>query len=148
MAKKTKKVVPVFQLRAVELHELFLNKPVPGSPAFTNFNFTINVESNADKDKKLLIASTKVKIKGDSQTSEVGSLTCACIFSVANFEDVITIQDDGHVELYQPFADAINSIAISTTRGVMFSELKGTFLHYAFLPVVDVKGLVKVADGK
>lgn len=137
--------MPVFQLRAVELHELFLNKPAPGSPPFTNFNFTVNVESNADKDKKLLIALTKVKIKGDSQTSEIGSLTCACIFSVANFEEVIAIRANGQVDLSPPFANTINSIAISTTRGVMFSELKGTFLHYAFLPVIDVKGLVKVA---
>ena len=33
----------------------------------------------------------------------------------------------------------INSISISTIRGIMFSTFKGTYLHNAFLPIIDPK---------
>jgi hypothetical protein len=46
-------------------------------------------------------------------------------------------------EINEAFAETLNSISISTTRGVMFSELKGTILHHAFLPIIDVKALQK-----
>lgn len=30
-----------------------------------------------------------------------------------------------------------NSISISTMRGLMFAQFKGTFLHNAILPIID-----------
>ncbi|MFM9840024.1 MAG: hypothetical protein ACKVOQ_17290 [Cyclobacteriaceae bacterium] len=144
MAKEAKTIVPLFQLKSVELQELTINNLAQGIPSFTNFNFEINVEANLDSNQKLVIAVTKVKIKADDLATMLGSITCACIFSVANFEEVITMKSNGVAGLYEPFAETINSISISTTRGVMFSELKGTILHYAFLPIIDIKGLSKV----
>ena len=44
-------------------------------------------------------------------------------------------------ELPDGLADILNSVALSTARGIMFSEFKGTLLHHAFLPIVDVKSL-------
>jgi hypothetical protein len=35
--------------------------------------------------------------------------------------------------------DLLNSVSVSTVRGMMFSAFKGTFLHNAVLPVIDPK---------
>ena len=35
------------------------------------------------------------------------------------------------------FISTLNSISISTTRGMMFSAFRGTFLHNAILPLID-----------
>jgi hypothetical protein len=45
-------------------------------------------------------------------------------------------------KLPEEFLTTINSISISTVRGVMFSQFKGTFLHNAILPVVDPKSFI------
>ena len=142
MAKEAKTIVPLFQLRGVELHELSIFKPAQGSPPVVNFNFEVSVETNVDNNQKFVIAATKVKIMADDKTTLMGSISCACIFSVANFDEVITMKDS-QADLHESFAATINSISISTTRGVMFSELKGTILHYAFLPIIDIKSLSK-----
>jgi hypothetical protein len=143
MANDANTVAPSFQLRGVELHELTIHKPLPGAAPPINFNFEVNVVANVDSNKKLVINATHVKIKGDKLDAVLGSITCACIFSVANFEDVITMKTENLAEINQAFAETLNSISISTTRGVMFSELKGTALHYAFLPIIDIKSLSK-----
>lgn len=143
MAKQASKVEPMFQLRGVELHELIINKPQANVAPTSNFNFEIHVEANVDSNKNIVINTTRVKIKGDKPDIILGSITCACIFSVANFADVVTMREDNLGEINEAFAETLNSISISTTRGVMFSELKGTFLHYAFLPIIDVKALQK-----
>lgn len=142
MAKEAKELSAKFAIRGIELHELVVNKIAPGS-AIVNFNFEINIETNVDQSQKLVIASTRIKINADDKTTELGRIVCACIFSVANFDEVIASKSDNHFELIEPFADTINAICLSTTRGFMASELKGTILHHAFLPIIDVKSLSK-----
>ena len=143
MANDATTILPSFQLRAIELHELSIFKPAPGAQPPVTFNFEISLDANVDHSQKLVINNTRIKIKGDQNEAILGSLICACIFSVANFEEVIKMKEDGQADIDEAFVEAINSISISTTRGVMFSELKGTVLHYAFLPIIDVKGLKK-----
>lgn len=142
MAKKANELSAKFALRGIELHELVVRKLPPGF-VINNFHFGINIETNVDQSQKLVIATTTITINADDKTTEVGRVICACIFSVANFDEVIMRKSESHFELIQPFADTINSICLSTTRGFMASELKGTILHHAFLPIVDVKSLSK-----
>jgi|JI10StandDraft_1071094.scaffolds.fasta_scaffold1558452_1 hypothetical protein len=131
-----------FQLRAIELHERSLVKPAPGFTV-TNFHFNINIESNVDTTQKIVLVLTKVKIFGDDQTTELGSLTSACVFSLGNFDAAVKLQPNNSFELPEGLADILNAVALSTTRGIMFSEFKGTLLHHAFLPIVDIKSLKK-----
>lgn len=132
-----------FQLRAIELHERSLVKPsVPGFTV-SNFHFNISIESNVDTTQKLVLVVTKVKIFADDQTTELGSLTSACVFSLGNFDEAVKIQPNNSFELPEGLPDLLNSIALSTTRGILFSEFKGTLLHHAFLPIIDVKSLKK-----
>ena len=142
MARVANELSAKFALRGIELHELIVSKLPPGF-LINNFHFEINIETNVDQSQKLVIASTRIRINADDKTTEVGRVICACIFSVANFDEVIKQKNENHFELIQPFADTINSICLSTTRGFMASELKGTILHHAFLPIIDVKTLAK-----
>lgn len=143
MVSDDKKGDAIFQLRAVELHELNIKKPILGTPPVANFNFEISIETTVDHPQKIVIVATRVNIKGNDQQTDLGSIICACIFSVANFDEVVTMHSPTSAEVSHSFAEALNSIAISTTRGVMFSELKGTVLHHAFLPIIDIKSLAK-----
>jgi hypothetical protein len=132
-----------FQLRGVELHQLIINKPLPGVPPPVNFNFDVQIESNVDASQKVIINSATISVKGDNQPGVLGSITCICFFSVTNYEEVVTMKNEAQAEINDAFAETINSITISTARGMMASELRGTYLHFAFLPIIDVKGLKK-----
>lgn len=142
MAKQAEPISATFQLRGVELQELVIHKVAPGSSIAT-FNFDISVETNVDVNQKIVIASTRIKILAEDKITELGYVSCACVFSVANFDEIINVRSDNVIDLIEPFAETINSISISTTRGYMASELKGTVLHYAFLPIIDIKSLTK-----
>lgn len=132
-----------FQLRGVELHQLIINKLAPGAPPPGNFNFDVQIESNVDAVQKVIINSATIGVRGDNQPGLLGSITCTCFFSVANFEEVVVMRSQTQAEINDAFAETINSITISTARGMLASELRGTYLHFAFLPIIDVKGLKK-----
>jgi hypothetical protein len=127
------------QIRAIELLNGSLNLPANPNTPVNNFNFNISVESRADEVNKLVFVIVHVEIKNDDHSVVLGSLSVSCIFEFVNFEDVIKVEADGKVNIPQRLIETLNVISISTTRGVMFSTFKGTFLHGAVLPIIDPK---------
>lgn len=126
------------QIRAIELLSGSLNLPANPNTPVTNFNFNISIESRADAVNKLVFVIVHVEIN-DDHSVVLGALSVSCIFEIVNFEDVIKVEADGKVNIPQRLIETLNSISISTTRGVMFSTFKGTFLHGAVLPIIDPK---------
>ncbi|MCL9980739.1 MAG: hypothetical protein NBV77_04765 [Bacteroidia bacterium] len=104
-----------------------------------NFNFNINIETKADAPNKLLFAIIHIEILTEDQSTILGGISVSCIFELKNFEELIKIESEGKLTLPQQLVDIINSISLSTTRGVMFATFKGTPLHNAFLPFIDPK---------
>ncbi|TVR81953.1 MAG: hypothetical protein EA412_02285 [Chitinophagaceae bacterium] len=127
------------QIRAIELLNSSLNLPANPNTPETNFNFNISIESRADADNKLVFVIVHVEIKNDDHSVVLGTLSVSCIFEIANFEDLIKVDADGKVNIPQHLIETLNIISISTTRGVMFSTFKGTFLHGAVLPIINPK---------
>jgi hypothetical protein len=132
------------QLKSIELLRGSISLPAVPELSLNNFNFNISVESKADAPNKFLFIIVSVEIRTEDQNHILGSLAVSCIYSIANFDDVVKIESDGNLNIPQPLVETLNSISISTTRGVMFSTFKGTFLHNAFLPVVDPRSFQRV----
>jgi len=129
------------QIKSIELLSSTLNLPANPNAPLINFNFNISVESRADAANKLVFVIVHVKINNDDQSMLLGTLSLSCIFEIANFEDVIKVETDGQLIIPQGLINTLNTISISTTRGVMFSTFKGTFLHGAVLPIIDPREL-------
>ena len=125
------------QLKSIELLKGSISLPSVPEVSLTNFNFNISLESKADATNKFLFVIVSVEIRSEDQNHILGSLAVSCIYSIVNFDDVVKIEVDGKLDIPQPLVEILNSISISTTRGVMFSTFKGTFLHNAFLPIID-----------
>lgn len=128
-------------LRAIELLNSSLTLPANPDITVTNFNFNINIEIRADTMNKLVFVIVHIDIKNNGHSEVLGALSVSCIFDIVNFEDVIKIEADGKVNIPQRMIETLNIISISTTRGVMFSTFKGTFLHSAILPIIDPQQL-------
>ena len=129
------------RMKAIELLNSSLVLPADPSIPITNFNFNINVENNVDAATKVVFAIVHIEIKGDKQTDLLGAISVSCIFEILNFDDVIKVNKQGLVDIPEQLLQTINLVSLSTTRGVMFSTYKGTFLHSAVLPIIDPKQL-------
>jgi hypothetical protein len=127
------------QIRAIELLNGSLQLPASQDTAVTTFNFNISIETKADAQKKLVFVIVHVEIRNDDHSLVLGALSVSSIFEIVNFDEVINIEENGKLDIPESLIETLTIISISTTRGVMFSTFKGTFLHGAVLPIIDPK---------
>ena len=117
---------------------MLLNPPPPLSEGESlNFGFTVSLETRANANNKLVFIIVTIEIKSEEQTHSFCKMAASCVYEVENFNEVIEVSTEGKIEIDKQFNDLFNSVSISTVRGVLFSYLKGTFLHNALLPLVD-----------
>lgn len=103
------------------------------------FNFGIKVETRVHAPLKYVIPFVFVEIKeGDNQES-LADFTIACYFEVEDFEKVITLNNDGLYTVPIQLDSLIRPVAVSTARGIIYSELRGTYLQNTVMPVVFMK---------
>jgi len=125
------------QLKSIELLQSSLSTPRNTNINMLSYAFNISIESRGDATNKLVFVIVSVEIKDAEQILLLGSLAVSSIFEIANFKEVIQLNSEGLVIIPESLRNTLNSIAISTTRGVLFSEFRGTFLHGAVLPIID-----------
>lgn len=143
MAKQVKTEYPTgIKLTGIELLSSSLSRPELAGTDQGIFLFNVRIIHDVAREKKLVFVIAHVDIDSLEDKKNVGSIAVSLIFNIDNFEEVVTMRDDQNFTLTVELKDVLNSIAISTTRGVMFSTFKGTYLHNAVLPIVDPRQLV------
>ncbi|HXR82025.1 MAG TPA: hypothetical protein VN763_13955 [Saprospiraceae bacterium] len=131
------------KLRGIELLNVSLIRLEHTSKNLSTFLYNVRIVQDIERNKKLVFIIVHVDIHSTEEKKDVGSLSVSHIYELANFEEVVTILDEHNFKMSESLNDILNSISISTTRGVMFSTYKGTFLHNALLPIVNPKHLEK-----
>jgi len=134
--KKKKDTIINFQIKAVELLESCIIPPKNPLAAETVFNFDINLEHRINPENEILIVVCTVTIFDEKKEAQLGKLKAGCIYLVKDLKNYTNAESKA-LELPEPLATTLNSVSISTTRGLMFAMFRGTFLHNAVLPVVD-----------
>lgn len=129
--------------KAIEVLNSSIQSPTKPITEKVDFTFDIKLEYRVDAENKHIFIIVHVKIKDNQQSIVLGSITTSCIYEIVNFQDVIIVYDNGKVDMPTGLMETLNATSISTTRGVMFSTFKGTFLHSAILPIVDMSSLKK-----
>jgi hypothetical protein len=126
-----------FQLKSIELLDSCIITP-KRNPTPIKFTFEIGIEQKFSLENKLMFVLCEVAIFSENNGNKeelLGNLKSNCIFELENINPV----KNNKIDLSAELSTLLNSITISTTRGLMFSFFKGTFLHNAILPVVDPK---------
>lgn len=126
-----------FQVRGIELIDFSLNSPNVILPEAHAINYNTNILSRIDKDNKLIYIVVNIDVTDLEQKVKYARVEVSIIFQVNNFEEVVTFKSDSTVHIESHINEILNSISVSTTRGVMFGLFRGTFLHYAILPIID-----------
>lgn len=131
-----------FQFKGIEVLDVKLSCPKQPLPAQMTFHFKIGLEQKINAENKLVIVITTVDVLHEDNETRLASLRASCIFEIANFEDFL-IEGSQQVSIPDTIMVTLSSVSISTIRGIMYSQFKGTFLHSAILPIVDPKAFVK-----
>lgn len=100
------------------------------------FKFTINIEHLFNIKDNLIAIKPNIEIFTEKNDTILGTLTASLVFEFDNLSVFII---ENQIKLPLDIIITINSLSISTVRGIMFSTFKGTYLHNAFLPVIDPK---------
>jgi hypothetical protein len=142
MPKKEKKIQGFeVQLKSIELLDGHLNCQTDANTLPAEFDFGIAIEHKMNASKKLIFVISKIEIKKHKTETVFGSITCSCIYEITNFEEVSKVGEDMKIHVPSHVIEILNSISISTVRGVMYSYFRGTFLHNVILPIIDPKQL-------
>lgn len=134
-----KKVSPKqlsFKIVTIEIMESILNQPPAPILKENIFQFDISLEQRINAADGVLIVICTINILNDTRDQQFSRIKSSCIFAV-NDLDSYTDKKSDTINLPDDFRVNLNSIAISTARGIMFSFLRGTYLHNAILPIVN-----------
>ena len=132
------------ELKSIELLDSTLNHPGYILSESTTFHFDLNIEHNINIDEKVIFVTNDIQILNEKRDFKLGSVKVNCVFEIANLDNFVDSKLST-INLPDQFATILNSITISTARGIMFSQFKGTFLQHAYLPVIDSKSFVSQA---
>jgi hypothetical protein len=134
-----------FQIKAVELLNFELMPLVKHRPANSVFHYNVSVEYRANTEDKLIYVIVGVEVLHKDKETLAGSMNVSCVFIFENFDKLIDMKivDFG---LPKEIIDVLNSISISSTRGVMASTFRGTILHNAVLPILNPQDFKKKQD--
>ncbi|MBL0340880.1 MAG: helix-turn-helix transcriptional regulator [Bacteroidetes bacterium] len=75
---------------------------------------------------------------------KVGTLKAAFTFGISHLEKIQEAMKDDNERVPDELLMNVYSIALSTMRGMLYSQWRGTFLHHAILPEVDMNALKKI----
>lgn len=131
-----------FQIRGMEILDSCLNAPTSPLPPNPKFQFDLAIEHRINLENNLVIVICKVGIRNESEEILFGELRGSCIFFVEKLKDYFDPQTN-KLSLPDDFVVKLNSVTISSMRGLMFSFFRGTFLHQAVLPIIDPRSFEK-----
>lgn len=132
------KTIVNFQIDNIEINKIAISEqPAKYNPEQFNFNLKIEHRFNLEEELIAVVASAQILAGKKDKLANIEINVFYKVENLKNFEN----KKDRKMELPSEFITAINSVSISTLRGVMFSQLRGTYLHNAFLPVINPKSL-------
>ncbi|WP_316834748.1 hypothetical protein [Pedobacter nutrimenti] len=134
---KQQKLEVHFRITNIEFVGFEMSLP-PDFRPLERYQYDIDIESHIDHNNKLILVNLDIHIKNGK--TKYGRLSSNYLYTIDNFDEVILKDKDQKYIVPTELQTSLNSISISTARGLMFSTLKGTALHNAILPVIDPKG--------
>jgi hypothetical protein len=128
-----------YHLKGIELIRCTIN--TPEGVIAPNFNFSISLQTRLDAVPKTLTVIINVDVISDDQKNVFGSISVDNVYQIINFEEAFKLNEQNQYDVPTKLLETIGLTSLSTTRGIMYSLFKGTFLNNALLPLIDLQSL-------
>lgn len=125
-----------FQIKGIEILESSIIAPKQKIDNKTIFGFDLQVTQSFNIENELVIVTCTINVIDNVTKVKFGHIKASCLFNVENLEKYIN-KDKNTATLPNSAVVLLNSVSISTIRGVMYGVFRGTFLNGAILPVVN-----------
>jgi len=142
------------QVTGIEIVSKSMTQP-PKNGVGPVFTFALHAETRVHVKRERLIEFVKMEVKGrpggeeePEGELELATLSMSCLFSVEDFQKVIVKNEEGLYVIPPGIEATIRPITISTARGVLYSEFRGTYLNNAVLPIVDMHNTNQLPTSK
>jgi len=134
------KVLVRFGIKSIKIIEERISCPANQVSQIKSINFNIKVDHQIEEKDRSIAVIVEIIVKSNELNTIIASLTVACIYKIENFKSLID-KNTGKPIFPSEFKTVLNSISISTARGVMYSQFRGTFMNFNILPVIDPKNV-------
>jgi hypothetical protein len=102
------------------------------------FQFEVRVETRVMPEKGFVVPVVEVKIRDGDNPEPLANFIVACVFHVKDFDKHIPLTEDKIHIIPEPFDKITKPVVISTARGIIYSELRGTYLNKAIMPIMHM----------
>lgn len=128
-------------VRMIKIHTMSFTLQEAAVPAKNGqYNFTITVRHAEQVEQSLVHVLIDVDVFDPEREKEI--LSKLEVNYVFNIEDFPNVWKEHNNDLPIHIRIILNSISISTTRGIFYAYVKGTYLENAILPIVDPQQMV------
>tara|TARA_R110002096_G_scaffold435705_2_gene662206 strand:- start:67 stop:489 length:423 start_codon:yes stop_codon:yes gene_type:complete len=125
-----------FQIKGIEILDSSIVRPKSKIDGNTVFGFDLQAQHSFNLERELVIVTCNISVLDNNSKDKLGHVNVSCLYYVENFEQYFDKKTNAP-NLPQGVITMLNSISISTIRGVMYGIFRGTFLNGAILPVVN-----------
>lgn len=141
-AKENKEIVAGFKLNSIRILVKNVLFPVVDSTSDGETSFQISIQVGQSKETKSVSTTLTVILKRNESEDICASFKIQCEYQFVNFDDIFG-NEGAASNVTSQVIETINIITMGTMRGIMFSELSGTWLQNEILPVIDPKSFTE-----
>jgi len=144
MAATKKQNIISLGIKGIEITNQSIILPADLPPILEDFAFDMTIEYRLAPPDKVLLAALSIALIDSRNPGNIPVATLGITFAyiIDNFNDIFP-STNKQSEVPQELTEIVNSISISTCRGILFSQFRGTFLNGVVLPILDPKLLNK-----
>lgn len=128
-----------YKVHGIELISFSIQPQAGRDLTKTAVEFNIKQDQKTNHSKQVVIIFTSISIIESGKNNVLASLETSCGFTLRDFDDLIRKGDKGGYLIPHELNTALNRISLSTSRGILFSELRGYYLQSLILPLLPIE---------
>jgi len=128
-----------FKIHGIELISFSIQPQQYREYRKETLEFNIQQEHKTNVEKRLIIVFTTVTIRETEKDMILAQLQVACGYEISPFESLIKKDKDGDFVIPHDLNVAVSRISIATTRGILYTQLRGSYLQNSTLPVLPIE---------
>jgi hypothetical protein len=140
----------IFQIKIETIELVSKELKIPTGPVQredVNFHFSIDIKLAPELKKTLTITDLYIQNK-KSNNATLAFFKLYCVFEIMDFENIFKYIEPTIYETPLELEIFLKSSSLSTIRGIVYSELRGTYLQHSILPLIDIASIIKADKEK
>lgn len=135
-----------FQIRRIDILGFSFNAPTKPISRDSAFRFDTRIEHKVNLNEKTIVIISSFNISCEKTNTKMADAKIACLYHIENLHQYV--DQSGKLNFPLQHITMLNSISISTCRGVLSTLFRGTPLHSVILPVINQQDLTRKDHNK